>query len=119
MMGEYNEERETRGIKVLLTIADANQKALIETGIDPEVARKIALKAVDKLRTEHGGQQLYIPKGAIMELTQRDWHIWDEFNGFNRSELAKKYKLTERSIYLIVARCRDEHDRKHQMQLFG
>ncbi|MCF6265247.1 MAG: hypothetical protein L3J57_01725 [Desulfuromusa sp.] len=118
-MGDIIEERETRGLGLLLTIADANQESLIESGIDPELARKAALQAADRIRHEHGGTQMYIPKGAHMVLTQRDWQIWEEFNTNNRRELAKKYDLTERSIYLIIARCRVEHDRKHQLLLFG
>ncbi|PLY02751.1 MAG: transcriptional regulator [Desulfuromonas sp.] len=115
-MDNLNEE--TRGVSLLLTIADAGQEALVEAGIAPEIARAAALKAADRVRERHGGEQLYIPKGVAIALSERDWEIWREYNGSNSFVLAKKHKLTERQIYNVISRCRAEHDRRNQMPLF-
>lgn len=118
-MADYElPEIEPRGLQVLLTIADANTTALIEAGIEAEQARKVGLQVADQVRNLHGGEQIYIPKGVALVLRERDWQIWEESTGRNHLVLAKKYDLTDRQIYNIIARCRIEHDRKHQLPLF-
>ncbi|WP_027714917.1 Mor transcription activator family protein [Desulfuromonas sp. TF] len=113
------EESEKRGSQVLFDLARLVTEGQIEAGAEPEQARTIGLKAADQVRRTYGGEQVYIPKGLALALTERDYEIWRKFTGSNSFALAKEYGLTERQIYSILARVRDEEFRKRQMGLFG
>lgn len=56
---------------------------------------------------EMGGTQIYLPKLNIEQLVLRldvDRKIVEEFNGHNHAELARKYKMADRTIYKILER---------------
>ncbi|EAT15353.1 hypothetical protein HTZ97_09345 [Desulfuromonas acetoxidans] len=96
------------GVEFLLKMATTIQRELEGVGIKSKEAREAALKAVEVVRQDNGGTEVYIPKGMALTLSQRDWELWNEFDGSNHSFLARKYKLTIRQIYRIVERCREE-----------
>jgi len=56
--------------------------------------------------TTWGGQQVYFPLGIREELSARDQQIYDEFNGTNQSDLARKYKVSVQWVYKIIERVR-------------
>lgn len=79
---------------------------------DARVAQ-LALLLTEGLRAEIGGSQPYLSKGVGFELSQRDRQILAEFNGRNHDELARKWDLTPRQIYAILAvRVREEFERR-------
>jgi Mor family transcriptional regulator len=49
-----------------------------------------------------GGQNIYFPMGLSYKLSQRDQAIYNEFNGINHSELARKHHVSLQWIYKIV-----------------
>lgn len=100
------------GVEFLLKVATAIQRELEETGIQSKDARKVALRVVEMIRHENGGTEVYIPKGVALTLIQRDWQIWEEFDGTNYSALAREYQLTTRQIRRVIVRCRKEKDLK-------
>lgn len=106
------------GMEALLEIARIVQEQLQTDGVEGVKAREIALKAADHVRTNYGGTEVYISKGAALILTERDWKIWHEFDGYNQRDLAQRYNMTSRHIYRIVARCRDEDFIRRQLNLF-
>ena len=111
-------DNEARGTQLLMDMIDANTEALIAAGIDSEAARVAALKAIDFVRKNYGGETIYITKGVVIDVTKKHWQIWDEFTGGNKLALAKKYNLSVRMIEKIIARCRSEWDKRHQFQMF-
>ncbi len=63
-----------------------------------QMAETIGLNNFYKLAKMSGGATVYIPKPESIIRPVRDAHIKTEFNGFNHSELAKKYNVTERWV---------------------
>lgn len=66
------------------------------------VAEVIGIDAFIKLVRFHGGDTMYIPKPDKLAVYVRQRLIRKEFTGRNHKELAKKWNLTVRSIYMIV-----------------
>ena len=73
------------------------------------MALRIGLENTLKLADMYQGTGFYLPKldGLLRDI--RDKRIREEFNGGNYKELARKYDLTERWIYEIVAQTYDEN----------
>lgn len=110
---------DTRGAQALMDIAQVVADALGQAKLAPELCLEIGRQAAEAVRKTYGGEQIYIPKGRFMVLTERDRQIWREFTGANAFALAKKYQVTERHIYRIVALMRAEEFAARQLQMFG
>ena len=65
-------------------------------------AKIIGAKAAIRLAEAEGGLPLYIPKADEITALVRNRRIRAEFDGFNQTALARKYKLSVRWIYEIV-----------------
>ncbi len=70
-----------------------------ESQITQGQSRKIARHIVDRFRQAFGGQLIYFPKGTQCDISERDEHLYAEFNGNNQKELAKKYGVTIQQVY--------------------
>lgn len=68
-----------------------------------ELADCIGLEAYKKLVATYAGSTINIRMPDKLTIGQRNNRIRKEFNGYNFSELARQYKLTERQIRYIVA----------------
>ena len=77
---------------------------LVPEGICQEIAEEIGIENMLKLCTQFGGSTLYMPKrdSVIRELRNR--RICEEFNGYNKKELCKKYQVSGRWIDEIISR---------------
>lgn len=74
----------------------------IENEEQRKIAKLIGIKAYIELVKYFGGSSIYILKEHSLVKDIRDKKIRQEFNGSNYSTLAKKYKLTDRSIREII-----------------
>lgn len=63
----------------------------------------LGLDKFQKLIEKYGGRKIYIPKPGILERIVTDYKIRSEYNGKNISELSRRYDLTRRTIYKILA----------------
>jgi len=70
------------------------------------IACAIGIAAYINLVRACGGATIYVPKEETLVIPVRNAKIREEYNGYNRSELARKYRLTENMIGQIV---KDEH----------
>ncbi|MGN1137103.1 MAG: Mor transcription activator family protein [Oscillospiraceae bacterium] len=68
-----------------------------------ELAECIGLDAYKKLVATYAGESITIRMPDRLTIRQRNSKICEEFNGYNFTELAHRYKLTERQIRYIVA----------------
>ncbi|MNV53510.1 Mor transcription activator family protein [compost metagenome] len=66
-----------------------------------------------------GGRAYYIPTGEHLKAALRDRAIWDEFNGRNIDQLARKHGLSVPQTYAVVAEQRELTRRRNQFDLFG
>lgn len=96
---------------ILTGMVDTITREMIAAEIEPIQAREIALRAVDKIREVYSGDRVYMPKGHQLAVNRKDRRIWDDFDGFNKFFLSKKYDMTVRGIEKAIARVRAEEDR--------
>ena len=61
---------------------------------------------------EFGGRQFYLPKGTEALNAMRDARMWEEFDGNNHLELARKYKISGTRVYQILAKQRKLNEEK-------
>lgn len=62
------------------------------------IAKTIGVENFLKMCLVSGGSTIYIPKPDAIMRPVRAAKIREEFNGFNYSELARKYSVTERWV---------------------
>ena len=58
---------------------------------------------IDQIQRQFAGSAIYIPKSHAYKRHARNLAILREFNGHNQADLARKYNLTVRGIYRILA----------------
>jgi len=75
-----------------------------------EYAELIGIENLIHLSQYFGGTQIYIPMPGELFKKRKYELIQEEFNGFNIRELAKKYDVSESTVYRLV---RDQVIRKN------
>ena len=66
-----------------------------------------------------GGTSIYIPKEEELLRKEKYCQIEKEFNGKNIKELARKYGISERTVYKVIKRkCKKQQEIKGQIKLF-
>lgn len=96
-------EERSPACELLTDLADkvsfAAQQSL---GVDDQSAAQFGKAVATEMAENWGGQNLYFPKGIVFQITERNSHIYDEFDGSNVAMLSRKYKLTRQAIYQII-----------------
>ena len=116
-MNQRDSNMEIRRNELLEEVQAHTQQILVEHGIDEDLAEQAGCAICDRLADNWGGQGITFPKDHRFRLSKRDVEIYEEFNGRNHNELAKKYHVTTRAIYKIIRRVRDRGD-PNQPRLF-
>jgi Mor family transcriptional regulator len=88
------------------------QHELVREGVDKDKARPIAWNVVEKVRDAWGGQILYIPKGDAFDARARYEAIWQAFNGHNHADLARRFGVSEQTIYNAIREMRTRNQLK-------
>ncbi|HHQ4768843.1 TPA: Mor transcription activator family protein [Aeromonas veronii] len=105
--------------KALSELVDVLACELVRGGIEPDLAKAQARKLALVQAHYMGGRAYYIPTGDHLKAALRDRAIWDEFNGRNIDQLARKHGLSVPQTYAVVAAQRELTKRRHQIDLFG
>ncbi|MBE4040025.1 Mor transcription activator family protein [Vibrio parahaemolyticus] len=92
-------------------VANELKQAGIET---PDLPLKVVMSIGEYM----GGMQVYLPRGDKLKQQIRDMEIFNEFNGRNVPQLAKRHHLTSKTIYEIIARMRQVETQRRQFSLF-
>ncbi|MGN0710512.1 MAG: Mor transcription activator family protein [Anaerovoracaceae bacterium] len=87
---------------------------MVPEGLLREIAEEIGCVNLIKLLDIVNGDTVYLQRADNILRPVRDKHIREEFNGYNRSELAKKYNLSERYMRELCG----EEQVEGQMSLF-
>lgn len=74
---------------------------------DNPVAQVIGVPATVKLAHLWAQERPYLPRAVDYLRKQRDAQLVRDAETMSRSELALKYRLTERHVYAILAACED------------
>ncbi|MFC3113825.1 Mor transcription activator family protein [Rodentibacter caecimuris] len=119
-----NEKVETFNEKAPEILADLAKHSEVKikqhiAGIDPSLAQQISIEIAGKIAESWGGEVIYIPRNLILLLSERDRKIFNEFNGSNHRELARKYNCSMQWIYQIVKRVTKEEIARRQFDMFG
>lgn len=77
------------------------------------VAQKIGFNNLLKLMDDYRSTDIYFPRLDFLTNKVRNNSICKEFNGSNQKELARKYNLSPRYIYDIIAKAREKSDTKN------
>ncbi|EKP0262740.1 Mor transcription activator family protein [Aeromonas dhakensis] len=105
--------------KALSELVDVLACELVRGGMAQEQAKAQARKLALVQAHYMGGRAYYIPTGDHLKAALRDRAIWDEFNGRNIDQLARKHGLSVPQTYAVVAEQRELNRRRHQHDLFG
>jgi Mor family transcriptional regulator len=104
--------------EILQTLKDGITRSLLAQGIDKAIAEHCAHTATEEVRTEWGGQLIYIGKGMSYEISSRDLEIWHKFNGKNHHELCNEYAISKVWLYKIIKHQRKMMVKRQQVDLF-
>ncbi|MCG9624620.1 hypothetical protein L1D34_07175 [Vibrio mediterranei] len=91
---------------------------LANSGLEADKAKSLGFVLTLSIADHLGGAQEYLPRGDALRRQIRNMQMFDEFNGRNHLELSKKYKLTERATYEIIAKQRAIEIKQRQHSLF-
>ncbi|RUR54141.1 Mor transcription activator family protein [Aeromonas veronii] len=104
--------------KALSELVDVLSCELVRGGMEQELAKAQARKLALVQAHYMGGRAYYIPTGEHLKAALRDRAIWDEFNGRNIDQLARKHGLSVPQTYSVVAEQRQLTKRRMQRELF-
>ncbi|MEW6670209.1 MAG: Mor transcription activator family protein [Thermodesulfobacteriota bacterium] len=114
---EVNNRMDDRYPEILTDLADRAAELLEqEARLPRKEAERIAKKLADRIGHDWAGSQPYVGRGAV--IIERDREIYRRFDGNNHRILALEHNLTERQIYNIVSRVRQEEYSRRQIKLF-
>ena len=89
--------------KIMEVIAFFISETLIKKRIEEHQAIEIAADCACSIMDSIGGGAVYIPKGTIFKCQERDFELMKDFNRLSIRGLCKKYNITKRRVYQIVA----------------
>lgn len=73
------------------------------TGTQKDLAEIIGIDSYIKLCQIFGGDTVYIQKYSELQKIERNAEIKAKFNGYNSSQLAREYDLSERYVRTICS----------------
>ena len=76
---------------------------LRQAGLDVTSANDIAWRTVERVRDSWGGQVIYIPSGNRFDSVKRYEAMWQAFDGRNHAELARKFGVSEQTVYNAIS----------------
>jgi Mor family transcriptional regulator len=110
----------SKGPELLTDLTEHIAVALVElVSMEADAARHVAQEVSDRMAAHWGGQNLYFPMGLSVKLSRRDRQIYEEFNGTNHSELARKHGVSLQWIYKIVKAVRKDEIARRQVDMFA
>lgn len=113
-------EFKSKGPELLVDLAEQCAQVLREkAGLDRDKADQVAREVADHMAGHWGGQNIYFPMGLSYRLSQRDRQIYDEFDGANHSDLARKWGVSLQWVYKIVKTVGAEETARRQGNLFS
>lgn len=86
-----------------------------EISVSDDIVDSVALNVAMDIQYEWAGQQIYVQQSSAY-LRRR---IYTEFNGGNVPELVRRYRLSTKTIYDIIAAERKKDSQDKQLSLPG
>jgi Mor family transcriptional regulator len=90
-------------VDILDSAAESFTNSLIGFGIDENTAKCRVTDIIEELAFLFGGQLIYVKKTRNPNaVTERNQRIIADYDGNNCKDLARKYQLSQATIYQIV-----------------
>ena len=90
--------------EVLQELQDVIARQLMELDTAPDAASVTASSVVDYLSTYWAGQVVSFPKDVQYKLTLKELEIYDQYDGRNKDDLARRYGMTPRGMGKLLKR---------------
>ena len=74
---------------------------LVDRGFEPAIAQDVAEDCAEYVRTDWGGQQIYIQLFSAADRARRDREIVEMWNGRNTRDVSLKYGLSATQVRRI------------------
>lgn len=113
---EETPEGNFKGEDVLSDIREQSMLLMIENKVPEKQAAEITETLVKKMRKDWGGMLIYFKKS--IDLEDRDYTIFNEYNGKNRDELCRKYDISVQRLYQIIRAIRLIETARRQPDMF-
>ena len=110
----------SKGPELLVDLVDKTASVLVEkAGLDPDIAQLCAEAVAHRMRQSWGGQQVYFPKGQAVDISERDLQLFQEFDGKNQRDLARKYGMSLQWVYQRIKAVQAAEVARRQANLFS
>lgn len=106
--------------EVVLDLADSIRRCLIDTiGLSENEADAAARTITREFSDLYAGQQIYVPVGYALRISERDQELFDHFErGAPKDELIRRFEISNATFYKIVRRVRAIRTARAQLALF-
>ena len=113
-------ELQSRWPQLLADIVDLFSAELARQGYDVPAAKLSAGKLAAALAHYYGGRAVYLPTGDALKAALRDNQLFLDWSLSNENVdgLARKYSLTNSTVYAILRQQMALHRKRHQPDLF-
>lgn len=113
-------ELHARWPQLLADLIDLFGVELQRQGYDEIAARLTASKLAGALAHYFGGRAVYLPTGEALKAALRDNKLFNEWSSSkgNVDGLARKYALTNSTVYAILRQQLSLHRKRYQAELF-
>lgn len=109
----------SKGPELLVELAQHTASTIKEVvEIDTAIAEQIGEAVANRMMQVWGGQSVYFPMGTLWLISQRDHDIFNDFNGRNHHDLARKYGVSLQWVYSVIKRVRKAETDRLQGRLF-
>jgi len=124
MMDQQESTSRKLGRKLLEDIEDTIRAEMVRVMSDKGVLRgldhgviagDVARAVANYIAFSWGGVQFYLP----MDFLRRQAMIYDEFDGSNHADLARKYGCSVQTVYKYLRAERARRQSRRQQSLFG
>jgi len=88
-------------------------------GLSGEKATDLAWDTAEYMAAHWGGLNIYFPKGTHIYKSRRARQIWEQFNGRNHDDLARKHDVSVQWVYTLIRKMQAEETRLRQQSLFA
>jgi Mor family transcriptional regulator len=115
-----HDDFKSKGPDLLLDLADHVSAAIVEMlQLPKDVADHVGFEVADRIAAHWRGQHIYVPMGLAPKALSRNRQIYEEFNGKNHSELARKYSVSLVWLYKIIKTVHKEEMGRRQPDMFS
>ncbi len=107
-------------VQCILLDCHRDRPWVFAAGVTEDLLAGLADRVARELAPLIGGR--YVPQNYVCKRTereQRDAAVWAAFTGDNHDELMRRFRLSRRLVYAILAQERKKQQRRAQHSLFA